>query len=162
RTAPLSMIERSVVLVFEALLPLDGPATRSWYNPLMRHLRVLVPLFLCWPASPAPGSEPQHIDFGRDVRPILERSCWQCHGPDKQKGGLRFDRRQGAVVTGDSGKMAILPGRAEIRGQYEDRELEGAAAAYPQDPETSVPEGTDPTVLAAVDQLKPLLSLLSE
>src|SRR5262245_6396744 len=77
----------------------------------MRHLSALIPLFLCWPASPAAGSEPQRTDFGRDVRPSLERSCWKCHGPDKQKGGVRFDRRQGVVVTGDSGKMAILPGR---------------------------------------------------
>jgi hypothetical protein len=76
----------------------------------MRHLSAIVPLFLCWPALPAAGAEPQRIDFGRDVRPILERSCWKCHGPDKQKGGLRFDRRQGAVAAGDSGKKAILPG----------------------------------------------------
>ena len=24
-------------------------------------------------------------DFARDVRPILERSCFSCHGPEKQK-----------------------------------------------------------------------------
>jgi hypothetical protein len=53
------------------------------------------------------------VDFGRDVRPILEQSCWKCHGPEKQKGGLRFDRRQGAIATGDSGKKAIRPGRTE-------------------------------------------------
>jgi hypothetical protein len=53
------------------------------------------------------------MDFARDVRPILERSCWKCHGPQKQKGGLRFDRRQGAITTGDSGKKAIAPGHAD-------------------------------------------------
>lgn len=53
------------------------------------------------------------IDFAKDVRPILERSCWKCHGPQKQKGGLRFDRRQGAITTGDSGKKAIAPGHAD-------------------------------------------------
>ena len=89
---------------------LRAPAAQSRYNPLMRHLSAIVPLFLCWPALQAAGAEPQPIDFGRDVRPILERSCWKCHGPDKQKGGLRFDRRQGAVAAGDSGKKAILPG----------------------------------------------------
>ena len=26
-------------------------------------------------------------DFARDVRPILERSCYGCHGPEKQKSG---------------------------------------------------------------------------
>jgi hypothetical protein len=53
------------------------------------------------------------VDFGRDVRPILEHSCWKCHGPEKQKGGLRFDRRQGALGSGDSGKKTITPGRPE-------------------------------------------------
>jgi hypothetical protein len=53
------------------------------------------------------------VDFAREVRPILQRSCWKCHGPEKQKGGLRFDRRQGAIATGDSGKKAIQPGRNE-------------------------------------------------
>jgi hypothetical protein len=78
----------------------------------MKHLSVLAPL-LCWPALQAAGAPPERADFGRDVRPILERSCWKCHGPDKQKGGVRFDRRQGAIVAGDSGKTAIRPGRAE-------------------------------------------------
>src|SRR5262249_37482510 len=42
-----------------------------------------------------------------------ERSCWKCHGPEKQKGGLRFDRRQGAITAGDSGKHAIRPGKPD-------------------------------------------------
>src|SRR5882724_2386902 len=35
-------------------------------------------------AAPAP-------DFAREVRPLLEQHCFKCHGPEKQKGGLRFD-----------------------------------------------------------------------
>src|SRR5207244_3445550 len=31
---------------------------------------------------------------------------------EKQKGGLRFDRREGPLVAGDSGKPAIRPGRS--------------------------------------------------
>src|SRR5262245_43692696 len=27
-------------------------------------------------------------DFGRDVFPILRRACFECHGVEKQKGGL--------------------------------------------------------------------------
>jgi hypothetical protein len=53
------------------------------------------------------------VDYGRDVRPILERNCWKCHGAQKQKGGLRFDRRQGAITDGDSGKKAIQPGSSD-------------------------------------------------
>src|SRR5262245_4570804 len=79
----------------------------------MKHVRTMVPFFLCWPGLQAAAAPPEPLDFARDVRPILERSCWKCHGPEKQKGGLRFDRRPGAKAAGDSGKQAILPGRAE-------------------------------------------------
>jgi hypothetical protein len=79
----------------------------------MLHPSAVVGLFLWLPALQAAEAQPKRVDFGRDVRPILERFCWKCHGPEKQKGGLRFDRRQGAFAAGDSGKKAITPGRAE-------------------------------------------------
>jgi len=31
------------------------------------------------------------LDFHGDVRPILAERCFSCHGPDKQKGKVRFD-----------------------------------------------------------------------
>jgi mono/diheme cytochrome c family protein len=31
------------------------------------------------------------IDFAKDIRPILEKNCFECHGADKQKAKLRFD-----------------------------------------------------------------------
>src|SRR5262249_26051697 len=78
----------------------------------MKQLSALAALSLCWTTCPAAGEPPERVDFGRDVRPILERSCGKCHGPEKQKGGRRSDRRQGALAAGDSGKTAIRPGRA--------------------------------------------------
>jgi uncharacterized protein DUF1553/uncharacterized protein DUF1549/cytochrome c len=51
-------------------------------------------------------------DFGREVRPLLEQHCLKCHGPEKQKGGLRFDTKEGAFKTGESGEKAIVPGHA--------------------------------------------------
>ncbi len=48
-------------------------------------------------------------DFARDVRPILERSCFGCHGPDKQKSGYRLDVRDVALKGGESGDAAIIP-----------------------------------------------------
>jgi mono/diheme cytochrome c family protein len=47
-------------------------------------------------------------DFTTDVKPIFAKSCVSCHGPDKQKGGLRLDRRADALRGGDSGP-AIVP-----------------------------------------------------
>ncbi|HTI73212.1 MAG TPA: PSD1 and planctomycete cytochrome C domain-containing protein [Candidatus Limnocylindria bacterium] len=48
-------------------------------------------------------------DYVREVRPILERSCYSCHGPEKQKNGYRLDVRDTAIKGGDSGVAAIVP-----------------------------------------------------
>ena len=32
-------------------------------------------------------------DFVKDVRPILQRACFECHGAEKHESGLRLDRR---------------------------------------------------------------------
>jgi hypothetical protein len=78
----------------------------------MSHPRAVLLFLLFSPVLQAAAPQRKRIDFGKDVRHILQRSCWKCHGPDKQKGGLRFDRREGALAAGDSGKTAIRPGRA--------------------------------------------------
>lgn len=51
------------------------------------------------------------VDFAREVRPILEKACYACHGAEKQKGGLRLDVRTPALRGGESG-AAIVPGKA--------------------------------------------------
>jgi len=59
-------------------------------------------------AGPAP-TPARRVEFTRDVRPILASSCVRCHGPDKQRGGLRLDRKGAALEGGDDGP-AIVPG----------------------------------------------------
>ena len=51
---------------------------------------------------------PERVDFARDVYPIFERHCLECHGPQRQEGELRLDRRQSAMAGGASGQT-ILP-----------------------------------------------------
>ena len=38
--------------------------------------------------EPAPRQE---VDFLKEVWPILESRCIECHGPDEQEGDLRLD-----------------------------------------------------------------------
>lgn len=50
--------------------------------------------------------------FESKVRPILIQSCIKCHGPEKQKGGLRLDSKAGWQTGGENGP-AIKPGKPE-------------------------------------------------
>ena len=54
-------------------------------------------------------------DFTREVRPILSRYCFKCHGPDDKtlKGELRLDIRDHALKPAESGERAIVPGKPD-------------------------------------------------
>ncbi len=63
-------------------------------------------------ASPARGldpSDPNNAFFESRIRPLFEENCVKCHGPEKQKGGLRLDYRGGWETGGESGP-ALVPG----------------------------------------------------
>jgi mono/diheme cytochrome c family protein len=49
------------------------------------------------------------VDFVRDIQPILQTSCYKCHGPNKSEGGLRLHERALAMRGGDTGEV-IVPG----------------------------------------------------
>src|SRR5262245_66574555 len=51
------------------------------------------------------------MDFERDIHPILAQKCLSCHGPAKQRGGLRLDDGAEALKGGNSGAV-IKPGDA--------------------------------------------------
>lgn len=53
------------------------------------------------------------IDFAAQIQPILARKCYSCHGPDLQEGGLRFDDRETVIGEAESGKHAIVAGKAD-------------------------------------------------
>jgi hypothetical protein len=61
-------------------------------------------------AGQQPQPAPTPIDFVRDIQPILQTSCFKCHGPTRARGGLRLDERAAAMRGGDSGPV-LLPGR---------------------------------------------------
>jgi mono/diheme cytochrome c family protein len=51
------------------------------------------------------------VDFAREVLPIFKSSCIECHGAQKQKGGLRLDGRAAAMKGGTTG-VAIVAGKS--------------------------------------------------
>lgn len=50
------------------------------------------------------------IDFARQVRPILAKNCFQCHGPDEEhrEADVRFDTQAGLT---DADHAAFVPGK---------------------------------------------------
>src|SRR5437868_10531261 len=67
------------------------------------------------PAEAAPFASPGSVvDFSRDIRPIFEKRCYECHGAQKQKNGLRLDRKSMALRGGDSGKPAFVAGKRTV------------------------------------------------
>jgi len=82
-------------------------------------------LFSSFLALPALAADLTH--FEQRIRPLLIENCIECHGPDKQKGGLRLDSRGGWQTGGDSGP-AITPGNLDASHlwravSYADRDL---------------------------------------
>ena len=59
---------------------------------------------------PEPVSRP--VKYFGDVHPVLVQHCVGCHGPDKQKGGLRLDSLDAALTGGSSYGPAIVPGKS--------------------------------------------------
>jgi mono/diheme cytochrome c family protein len=65
--------------------------------------------------APAADPKARPVDFAREVRPILAKNCFACHGPDEaqRKAKLRLDERESAVQVRKKGKAAIVPGDVE-------------------------------------------------
>ncbi len=51
------------------------------------------------------------LDYHRQIAPLLEARCLECHRGNKAKGDLRLDRREHAFRGGESDGPAIVPGK---------------------------------------------------
>ncbi|MDQ3650236.1 MAG: PSD1 and planctomycete cytochrome C domain-containing protein, partial [Acidobacteriota bacterium] len=63
----------------------------------------------------APAQAPiqsKSVDFNRDIKPIFEASCYQCHAGEKAKAQFRVDVKAAALAGGISGP-AITPGHSK-------------------------------------------------
>jgi hypothetical protein len=72
---------------------------------------------------------PEHVQFNRDIRPILSDNCMKCHGPNAQarKGNLRLDAQGSVFAPAESGKTAVIAGdlqRSELWRRVSTNDLE--------------------------------------
>src|SRR4026209_394572 len=62
-----------------------------------------------------PPPSKQRIEFDRDIRPLLVKHCYSCHGPEKQRVGLRLNRKADALKGGDDGPVIVSGKSAESK-----------------------------------------------
>jgi hypothetical protein len=60
-------------------------------------------------ASSAEGTSLEKVDFERQIKPVLERSCVACHSGAEPQGGLHLSTREGLLTHGESGEPAVVP-----------------------------------------------------
>ena len=51
------------------------------------------------------------VDYFREVQPLLQERCYDCHQGGKAKGGLRMDDHESMLKGGRSDGPAVVPGR---------------------------------------------------
>lgn len=59
----------------------------------------------------APRVAAEKVDFAKQIKPLLERSCVACHGPDKQRSNFRLDTRDALLKGGNTGAAVVVPGK---------------------------------------------------
>ncbi|MFO0877707.1 MAG: DUF1553 domain-containing protein [Gemmataceae bacterium] len=103
-------------------------------------MSLLLVAVLTTPAAAGPA-----IDFERQIAPLLRERCVSCHGPDKQKGGLRLDTRAHAFRGGDGGPV-LVPSKPEFSELY--RRIVSTEASQ------RMPPGKKPLSAAEIDLLR--------
>jgi len=88
-----------------------GSASPGVRSPGGSGLRCAVLIAGCWLGMTTAASSAE-VDFERDVLPLLQQHCLDCHGPETAESHLRLDSAVHALRGGDSGEPAIVPGQS--------------------------------------------------
>ena len=86
------------------------------------------------------------IRFATDIQPLFAQRCLECHGPDKQKGGLRLDRLDSLLKEQKSGASAVVPGHLD--------KSEIIRRITSDDPDEVMPSKGDPLSADEIGKLK--------
>lgn len=52
-----------------------------------------------------PASTKTGLTFAKDIKPLFEKSCFKCHGAEKQKGKLRVDSLEATLKGSENGEI---------------------------------------------------------
>src|SRR5260370_3781082 len=68
-------------------------------------------------AASCAGAAVRPVSFSKDIQPILETSCWNCHGATMQLSKLDLRTRESALKGAEHGTV-LVPGKAENSRLY--------------------------------------------
>ena len=60
---------------------------------------------------PPPAAQ-KDVTFAKDIKPMFEKACFNCHGEEKQKAKLRVDSVEGILKGSENGKIVEV-GKSE-------------------------------------------------
>ena len=92
-----------------------------------------------------PPSDLKGLTYAKDIKPILQKVCFECHGPEKQKGKLRLDSLEAALKGGEVGKVIQA-------GKSASSVLVHAVARL--DPDLAMPPKGDPLTKDQISQIR--------
>lgn len=72
------------------------------------------------------------VDFEKQIKPILQQHCVDCHGKDERQSGLRLDFGRMVLAGGDRGP-SIIPGKSQDSIMVQALEGRGEVAAMPEE-----------------------------
>ncbi|HZU38937.1 MAG TPA: DUF1549 domain-containing protein, partial [Gemmataceae bacterium] len=82
-----------------------------WLRSFLGRLTLTILISSWMGAVSSKAQAAPRVDFARDIQPVLQARCYSCHGPKRQRSGLRLDVRAAALQGGDSGPV-LVPGKS--------------------------------------------------
>jgi mono/diheme cytochrome c family protein len=99
------------------------------------------------------AEQEERVDYFRDVKPILLKHCYICHGPSQAESGLRLDLRSHAMRGGDGGAVIVGGnGRGSKLIQYVSGKSESGLIMPPKERGDSLSENQIAILRTWIDQ----------
>ncbi|MCA8988508.1 MAG: DUF1553 domain-containing protein [Planctomycetaceae bacterium] len=64
-------------------------------------------------AQEAKQSQQSEVNYFKEIRPLLEKRCYDCHQGGKAQGHLQLDDHASVLLGGESDGPAVVPGKAD-------------------------------------------------